>query len=80
MACGDRYDADECTAASNRHPCDALVKVARRGRSVLIRVTDRCGRCGVDLSTAAAREIGLPRIGRAPVGDETYGRTLRSST
>jgi rare lipoprotein A len=70
MACGGRYDADEYTAASNRHPCDALVKVTRRGQSVLVRVTDRCGRCGIDLSTAAAREIGLHRLGRASVAVE----------
>jgi peptidoglycan lytic transglycosylase len=67
MACGDRYDAEEFTAASNRHPCDALVRVSRGIRSVIVRVTDRCGRCGIDLSKAAARRIGLHHIGRAPV-------------
>ena len=66
-ACGDRYDSESFTAASNRHPCDALVRVTRSDRSVVVRVTDRCGRCGIDLSSAAAREIGLHRVGRAPV-------------
>lgn len=66
-ACGDRYDSDDFTAASNRHPCDALVKVTRGSRSVVVRITDRCGRCGIDLTPAAAREIGLHRMGRAPV-------------
>ncbi|HYN38880.1 MAG TPA: septal ring lytic transglycosylase RlpA family protein, partial [Rhodospirillales bacterium] len=66
-ACGDRYDSDEYTAASNRHPCDAVVRVTRGSRSVLVRINDRCGRCGIDLTPAAAREIGLHRIGRAPV-------------
>jgi rare lipoprotein A len=66
-ACGDRYDGDELTAASNRHPCDSLVRVTRGSRSVVVRITDRCGRCGIDLTPAAAREIGLHRIGRAPV-------------
>jgi peptidoglycan lytic transglycosylase len=66
-ACGDRFDQDGYTAASNRLPCDALVRVSRGARSVVVRVTDRCGRCGIDLSLAAAREIGLHRVGRAPV-------------
>lgn len=66
-ACGERYDSDDLTAASNRHPCDALVRVTRGQRSVVVRITDRCGRCGIDLTPAAAREIGLHRVGRAPV-------------
>ena len=66
-ACGDRYDSDDYTAASNRHPCDSLVRVTRGSRSVVVRVTDRCGRCGIDLTPAAARQIGLHRVGRAPV-------------
>lgn len=67
MACGGRYDGGDYTAASNRHPCNSLVKVSHGDRSVVVRVTDRCGRCGIDLSYAAAREIGIHRIGRAPV-------------
>lgn len=67
MACGGRFDQGELTAASNRHPCGSRVLVTRGGRSVEVTVTDRCGRCGIDLSLAAAREIGLHRIGRAPV-------------
>ena len=66
-ACGDRYDSDDYTTASNRHPCDSLVRVTRGSRSVVVRVTDRCGRCGIDLTPAAARQIGLHRVGRAPV-------------
>lgn len=66
-ACGDRYDSSGYTAASNRHPCDSLVRVTRGTRSVVVRVTDRCGRCGIDLTPAAARQIGLHRVGRAPV-------------
>ena len=70
MACGGRYDHAEYTAASNRHPCDSLVRVTRGARSVVVRVTDRCSRCGIDLSQAAAEEIGLRRVGRAPVAVE----------
>jgi rare lipoprotein A len=67
MACGGRYDGEELTAASNHHPCGSLVRVSRGERSVIVLITDRCGRCGIDLSVAAAREIGLKYIGRAPV-------------
>ena len=69
-ACGDRHDGASFTAASNRHPCASLVRVSRGQRSVLVRITDRCGRCGIDLSGAAAREIGLQQVGRAPVNVE----------
>lgn len=74
-ACGDRYAGDGYTAASNRHPCDSLVRVTRGSRSVVVRITDRCGRCGIDLTPAAAREIGLHRIGRAPVLVERIGES-----
>ncbi len=67
MACGGTYDHEEYTAATNRHPCNARLLVQRGGRSVVVRVTDRCGRCGIDLSRSAAEEIGLRRSGRAPV-------------
>lgn len=67
MACGGRYDHEELTAASNRYPCNTRLLVRRGERTVEVRVTDRCGRCGIDLSKAAARELGLHRAGRAPV-------------
>lgn len=67
MACGGRFSSDGFTAASNHHPCGSLVQVNYRGRSVVVEVTDRCGRCGIDLSRAAARELGLVRAGRATV-------------
>ncbi len=67
MACGGRFDNDALTAATNHHPCGTRLLVSYNDRDVVVRVTDRCGRCGIDLSRAAARELGLVRIGRAPV-------------
>jgi rare lipoprotein A len=70
MACGGRFDSSRLTAASNRFPCGSQVRVTHRGRSVAVTITDRCGRCGIDLSRAAAREIGLVPVGRARVAVE----------
>lgn len=67
MACGGRFDNDGLTAASNHHPCGTQVRVSYQDRDVVVRVTDRCGRCGIDLTQAAARELGLLSVGRAPV-------------
>jgi rare lipoprotein A len=67
MACGGRYSDGDLTAASNHYPCGTLVEVTHGGRSVIVEITDRCGRCGIDLSRAAAREIGLIGPGRARV-------------
>jgi rare lipoprotein A len=80
MACGGRFDNGAMTAASNHHPCGTRLLVTYNDRDIVVQVTDRCGRCGIDLSRAAARELGLLRIGRAPVrverlAPERSGRT-----
>jgi rare lipoprotein A len=67
MACGGIYSDHRLTAASNHHACGTLVEVSHGGRSVVAEVTDRCGHCGIDLSRAAAREIGLINRGAANV-------------
>jgi rare lipoprotein A len=67
MACGGRFDNEGLTAASNHHPCGSRVRVSYRDRSVVVRITDRCGRCGIDLTRAAARALGMLEVGRAPV-------------
>ncbi len=72
-ASGSVFDDREMTAASPWLPFGKRVRVTNiaNGRSVTVRITDRgphprLGR-GLDLSTAAAREIGLLRPGVAPV-------------
>lgn len=61
-ACGDVYREHKVSVASSRLPCGSLVRVQFRGRSVVAPVTDRCN-CGIDLSRAAARKIGLLDVG-----------------
>ena len=72
-ASGSVFDDREMTAASPWLPFGKRIRVTNiaNGRSVIVRITDRgphprLGR-GLDLSTAAAREIGLLRPGVAPV-------------
>lgn len=65
-ASGELYDPYGFTAA---HPYLALgteLVVNYNGRSVIVRVNDRCA-CGLDLSLAAAQAIGLTDVGAASV-------------
>ncbi len=77
-ASGEIYDMDERTAAHRTLPFGTLVRVTRRdtGASVTVRITDRGpfvkGRI-IDLSRAAARQIGLDVDGVAPVKLEVVG-------
>ena len=70
MASGEPFDADALTAAHKSLPFGTKLEVAYAGESVRVTVTDRgphvVGR-DLDLSLAAAREIGLTGPGEAPV-------------
>ena len=71
-ASGERFDMNELTAAHPSLPFGTLLEVrnVRNGRSVVVRVNDRgpfSKNRILDLSFAAAREIGLVRAGTAPV-------------
>jgi len=67
-ASGERYDRSAFTAAHRRLPYGTKVQVTRldNGRSVTVRINDRGpfvkGRV-IDLSYAAARELGMLRAG-----------------
>src|SRR5438270_13437274 len=71
-ASGERYDPERMTAAHQTLPLGTWIRVTRvdDGRSVEVRVSDRCG-CGggrlVDLSRRAARHLDLFRAGVVPV-------------
>ena len=71
-ASGERYSARAMTCAHRSHPFGAILEVTdiSTGRSVRVRVNDRGpftkGRV-VDLSKAAARELGILRQGVARV-------------
>ena len=82
-ASGARYDKHDYSAAHKTLPLGTRVRVtdARSGKSVVVRINDRGpyarGRV-IDLSRAAAREIGLTRKGVARVKLEVLGKSYRS--
>lgn len=78
-ASGERFDAyDQLTAAHRTLPFNVCAEVEnlRTGKSVVVRINDRGpfakGRV-IDLSRAAASEIGLVRAGVAKVRVEAVG-------
>jgi rare lipoprotein A len=79
---GERYDQSTLTAAHRTLPFNTLVRVTnqRNGRSVVVRINNRGphirGRV-IDLSVAAARQIGSYSGGLAPVDLEVVGRASR---
>jgi rare lipoprotein A len=69
---GERYDPNAMTAAHRRLKLGTYVRVTnlRNKRSVMVRVNDRLpprSRASIDLSTAAARQLGILRVGVAKV-------------
>jgi rare lipoprotein A len=71
-ASGSRFDPRGLTAAHRTLPLGTKIRVTnpRTGASVLVTVTDRgpyCRRRELDLSKAAAREVGILMRGVAPV-------------
>jgi rare lipoprotein A len=71
-ASGSRFDPRGLTAAHRTLPLGTKIRVTnpRTGASVLVTVTDRgpyCGRRELELSQAAAREVGILMRGVAPV-------------
>lgn len=75
---GSRYHKDSLTCAHRTLPFGTLLKVTNKtnGKEVVVRVTDRgpyaAGRV-VDLSMAAARELGMVNQGVASVKVEAIG-------
>jgi rare lipoprotein A len=71
MSNGARFDPRALTAAHATIPLGTQVKVVREdtGASVVVTITDRIGSCRsvIDLSQAAAAELGMVRAGLAPV-------------
>ena len=79
---GSRYHKDSLTCAHRTLPFGTLLKVTNKtnGKEVVVRVTDRgpyaAGRV-VDLSMAAARELGMVSQGVAAVKVEAIGRDYK---
>lgn len=66
-ASGEKFDVRALTAAHPSLPLGSMVEVRHGRKSVMVRINDRCGRCGIDLSPAAADRLGMRHLGRAPV-------------
>ena len=67
-ASGERFNPDALTAAMWGVPFNSRYRVTYRGKSVVVRITDRGPNRRlhriIDLSRAAARRIGLRGVGR----------------
>lgn len=76
-ASGERFDMHGLTAAHRTLPFGSKVRVTnpRNGKSVVVRINDRgpfSGGRTIDLSRAAAEEIGLVRAGHGEVALELF--------
>ena len=76
---GERFDPEQLTAAHRTLPFGTIVKVtdAATGKAVEVRINDRGpfhGNREIDLSAAAAREIGMLASGTAKVTLQVIGR------
>lgn len=75
MSDGTKYHKDSLTCAHKSYELGTMLKVTniKNGKSVVVRVADRCrGRRIIDLSYAAAKEIGIISSGVAMVRVEKY--------
>ncbi|MBN2078769.1 MAG: septal ring lytic transglycosylase RlpA family protein [Spirochaetes bacterium] len=77
-ASGERFNMNDMTAAHRVLPFGTLVKVRNfdNGRSVTVRINDRGpyrGKRIIDLSHAAARELGMLKSGEVQVGIQLAG-------
>ena len=66
--CGGIYRHWGLSAAHPWIRCGTLVTVTHRGRSLVVRITDRCDCNSIDLSAGAAHRLGVPLDGIARVG------------
>ena len=79
MSDGTRYHRDSLTCAHKRYPLGTMLKVTniKNGKSVVVKVTDRCGtRRIIDLSYAAAKQLDMLRAGVVMVRVEKYTQPL----
>jgi len=72
-ASGEPFDPNQLTAAHRTLPLGSRIQVTNlaNGLSTVVRINDRgpyAGRSVIDLSTAAARQIGMLPAGSARVG------------
>lgn len=78
---GERFHKDSLTCAHRTFPFGTRLRVKniKNGREVIVRVTDRGpfgGKYCIDLSIAAARILGIIRLGFAEVEITEYNETI----
>lgn len=76
---GDVFSQKKFTCASNQYALGTWLKITniRNGKSVLVRVNDRMSvrmKRVVDLSRAAANQIGMEKAGVGQVRVQSYGK------
>lgn len=65
--CGNTYEHWGLSAAHPWLPCNTPVRVSHRGKTITVRITDRCDCNSIDLSAGAAYRLGVPLDGIATV-------------
>ena len=65
--CGQTYQHWGVSAAHPWLPCGTNVKVTHNGRSLNVKINDRCECNSIDLSAGAAYKLGVPLDGIARV-------------
>ena len=65
--CGQTYQHWGISAAHPWLPCGTSVSVSHKGRTLTVRITDRCECNSIDLSAGAAHRLGVPLDGIARV-------------
>ena len=65
--CGQTYQHWGISAAHPWLPCGTPVSVSHKGRTLTVRITDRCQCDALDLSAGAAHRLGVPLDGIATV-------------
>ena len=65
--CGQTYQHWGISAAHPWLPCGTPVSVSHKGRTLTVRITDRCQCASLDLSAGAAYRLGVPLDGIATV-------------
>ena len=65
--CGQTYQHWGISAAHPWLPCGTPVSVSHKGRTLTVRITDRCDCNSIDLSAGAAHRLGVPLDGIATV-------------
>jgi rare lipoprotein A len=82
-ASGERYDERKLTAAHNKLPLGSKVRVTnlKNKRTIVVTINDRGSfkKPIIDLSYAAAKKLGMIKLGLAPVTVTVLKRAYRKS-